>query len=244
MSIFKKGTVTVASGGTAQSLVLGFVPNWFRMVNSTKIIANTNAVQIVEWYNDMVNGSAYLWTTSSGVPTISYISSNGITPLQTADSALFPASNLTITGISNAAQASITATHAFTNNDVGVTVVSFHGVKGMTQINTLSGTVQSITSTTSFTVNINSTGFSSYTSGGIANIVTGIPALQGGPVTPPSGGIQNALGFSPLQASTNQVLNTALFNAGVIGLTLGSSVMVNTSDVWEYTAFLDAPFQS
>lgn len=239
MAIIRKGTLTVTSGGTAQSLPLGFVPSYFRMENKTKIIANSNAVQIVEWWDDMVNASAYLWTTTTGAPVISYISSNGITPLQTTDASLFPSSNLTITGISAAANASITATHAMTSKDVGVTVVSFHGIKGMTQMNTLSGVVQSVTSTTSFTVNINSSNFSAWTSGGIANIVTGIPALQGGALT--SG---NALGFSPLQQASSIVDNDPLFNAGVIGLTLGSSVMVNTSDVWQYTAMLDCPFTS
>lgn len=239
MAILRKGTLTVATGGAAQNLVLGFVPSYFRMENKTKIIANSNAVQIVEWWDDMVNASAYLWTTTTGVPAISYISSNGITPYSTADSSLYPSSNLTITGISKAANASITATHAFTSNDIGVTTVTFHNVVGMTQINTLSGVIQSVTSTTSFTVNINSSSFSSYVSGGIANIITGIPALQGGPLS--SG---NAPGFPPAQTNTSQIQNAPIYNAGTIGLTLGSSVMVNTSDVWQYMAMLDAPFTS
>jgi hypothetical protein len=110
---------------------------------------------------------------------------------------------------------------------------------GMTQINTLSGVIQSVTSTTSFTVNINTTGFTAYSSGGIANVITGRPALQGGSLA--SG---NALGFSPLQLPTTQVLNTALFNAGGVGLTLGTSLMVTTSDVWEFMASLDTPVTS
>ena len=73
--------------------------------------------------------------------------------------------NLVITGISNAANASVTATHSFTSADVGVTVVTFHGVLGMTQINGLSGVIQSVTSTTSFTVNIDSTNFGTYSAG-------------------------------------------------------------------------------
>ncbi len=239
MAIVRTGTLTVGTGGAAQNLILGFVPSYFRMENKTKIIANTNGVQIVEWWGDMANASAYLWTTTSGAPVITYISSNGITPYQTLDASLYPTTNLIITGISKAANASVTATHAFTAKDVGVTVVSFHNVVGMTQINTLSGVIQSITSTTSFTVNINSTNFTAWSSGGIANIVTGTPALQGGSLA--SG---NALGFSPLQQPSSQVLNTALFNQGALGLTLGSSVMVTTADVWQYEALLDAAFTS
>jgi hypothetical protein len=93
----------------------------------------------------------------------------------------------------------------------------------MNQINTLSGVIQSVTSTTSFTVNINSTAFSTYSSGGIANVITGVP---------PS----TTLGF--------QIYNTPLYNTSFVGLTLGSSLMVTTSDVWQYVAYLDAPFTS
>lgn len=239
MAIVKKGTLTVGTGGVAQNLALGFYPSYFKMENKTKIIANTTGVQIAEWWDDMTNATAYIWTVTAGVPVFSYQATNGFTPFTTAAASVFPASNLTITGISKAANASITATHAFTSNDVGVTTVSFHNVVGMTQINTLSGVIQSITSTTSFTVNINSTSFTTYTSGGIANIVTGIPALQGGLIT--SG---NAPGFPPAQTSTTQILNAPLYNTSIIGLTLGSALMVTTSDVWQYVAYLDADFTS
>jgi len=233
MSNIRKGTLTVATGGAAQNLVLGFIPSYIRLQNKTKTVAGTNGVQISEWYDDMVNGSAYQWTTTSGAPVISYISSNGVTPLMTAAGSEFPASNLTVTGISQAAQAVITATNSFTSNDYGVTVVTFHNVVGMTQINTLSGVVQSATGS-NFVVNINTSSFTAYSSGGIANIITGIPALQGGLIS--SG---NAPGFPPAQTNTSQILNAPLYNTGVIGLILGSSIMVTTSDVWEYVAYRD-----
>lgn len=235
MAIVRKGTLTVGTGGVAQYLNLGFIPSYIRLEDKTKIVGNTNGVQIVEWWNDMANASAYLWTTTSGAPVISYISSNGITPVLSQPpqgqefvptSGLPPGAvntNLTITGISKAANASITATHAFTSADIGVTTVGFHGVVGMTQINTLTGVIQSVTSTTSFTVNINSTSFSTYTSGGIANVITGEP-----PTT--------QYGF--------QVINTPLSNSSFTGLLLGTSVMVTTSDVWQYMAYLDADFTS
>lgn len=235
MAIVKKGTLTVTSGGTAQNLNLGFTPSYFRMSNKTKLAATTNGVVIAEWYNDMPNATAYIWTTSAGDGTnkVTYLSSNGFTPYTTSTGTEFvplsglPAAatntNLTITGISKAANASITATHAFTSADVGVTVVTFHGIVGMTQMNTLSGVIQSVTSTTSFTVNIDSTSFSTYTSGGIANIITGVP---------------------PTTTSGFQVYNTPLYNVGFKGLTLGTSLMVTTSDVWEYMAYLDSAVTS
>jgi hypothetical protein len=244
MAIVRKGTLTVVTGGVAQNLALGFIPSYFRMVNKTIQTSGTvTGVTNAEWWDDMVNASAYITTYSTGTGTLSYISTNGVTPLVTPDSGIYAATNLAITGISKAANASITATHAFTAADIGVTTVSFHGVVGMTQINTLTGVIQSVTSTTSFTVNINSTNFTTFVASGtpIANVVTGnYPfALQGGV---PSA--TRAPGFPPSQAATSQVLNAALYNQGIIGLTLGTTLMVNTSDVWEYLALLDAPFTS
>lgn len=240
MAIIKKGTLTVGTGGTAQNLQLGFTPSYFRMVNKTIQTSGTvTGVTNAEWWSDMANASAYITTYTTGSPVLSYISTNGVTPYVTADASLYTSTNLAITGISKAANASITATHNFTSDDIGVTTVTFHGVVGMTQINTLTGVIQSVTSTTSFTVNINSTSFTTYTSGGIANVITGRPALQGGVVS-----ATRAPGFPPSQATTSQVLNTPLFNNGSMGLTLGTSLMVNTSDVWEYLAMLDAPFTS
>jgi hypothetical protein len=234
MAIVKKGTLTVLTGGAAQNLNLGFIPSYFRMVNKTIQTSGTiTGVTNVEWWNDMVNGSAYITTYTTGVPALSYISTNGITPFITQAGLEFvpltglPAgaknTNLTITGISKAANASITATHAFTAADVGVTTVGFHGIIGMTQMNTLTGVIQSVTSTTSFTVNINSTNFTTYTSGGIANIITGVPATT-------------TTGF--------QTYNTPLYNVGFMGLTLGTTLMVNTNDVWDYLALLDTDITS
>jgi len=233
MAIVKKGTFTVGTGGVAQNLNLGFIPSHFRAMNKTKIVANTNGIQTFEWYDDNANGSAYVYTMTAGAPVLTYISANGVTPYSTPaglefvpTSGLPPgarSTNLTITGISQAANASITATHAFTSQDVGVTTVTFHNVVGMNQINTLSGVIQSVTSTTSFTVNINTTNFSAYVSGGIANIITGVPALT-------------LTGF--------QYYNTPLRNVGFTGLTLGTSLMVTTNDVWQYVALLDTPVTS
>jgi hypothetical protein len=69
-------------------------------------------------------------------------------------------------------------------------------------------------------VNINSTNFTAYSSGGIANVITGAPA--------------NSL-------YGNVSLPTAEANLGIVGLRMGTSVMVNTSDVWYYEAILNYP---
>lgn len=236
MAIIKNGSLTVGTGGVAQNLNLGFTPTRFTMWNKTLTQA-TPVAGVVQamWLPQLSNGTAWIYTSTvtSGALALSLLATNGITPYTTTPGTEFvsltglPAgatnTNLTITAISKAANASITATHAFTSADVGVTTVTFHGIVGMTQMNTLSGVIQSVTSTTSFTVNINSTSFTTYSSGGIANVITGTPATT-------------TTGF--------QTYNTPLLNVSFQGLTLGTSLMVNTSDVWLYEAVLDAPFTS
>jgi hypothetical protein len=84
-----------------------------------------------------------------------------------------------ITGISKDVQAIVTSpNHGFTAEDEGVTTVDFLQVHGMIQINGLPGLIQQVLDTNRFTVNINSSNFFTYTSGGIANIVTGIPPSE------------------------------------------------------------------
>lgn len=236
MAIVKNGSLTVVAGGSAQNLNLGFTPTRFTMWNKTLLTATPSAgiVQAI-WVPILANAAAWIDTSTitTGAIARSLITSGGVTPYTTLIGTEYvpltglPSgatnTNLTITGISKAANASITATHAFTSADIGVTTVTFHGINGMTQMNTLSGVIQSVTSTTSFTVNINSTNFSTWTSGGVANIITGVP---------------------PTTTTGFQVYNTPLINVGFTGLTLGASLMVNTSDVWYYEAVLDAPFTS
>lgn len=209
--------------GSALTLDLGFVPNYIRVVNQTKLAAQSG-VAISEWFSNLANGYANIQTLTAGAPVYSQITSNGFTPFQSTDAQLYTPTNKTITGITKAANAAVTITsHGFTADDIGVTSVTFHGVVGMTQINTLTGVIQSIPDANTITVNINSTSYTTYGSGGIANVITGIPAIT-------------QTGF--------QVYNTPLYNTGYIGITLGSSVCGSASDVLEYMAVLDADFTS
>jgi len=208
MAIVKKGTLTVTTGGAAQNLNLGFIPSYIRMVNKTKLAATTNGVVIAEWYDDMASASANIWTTSAGDGTnkLTQIASNGMTTFQTSSPSEYTATSKTVTAVTKAVNAQVTSTaHGLVVGDS----VTFHNVVGMTQINTLTGKVQSVVDANNFTVNINSVAFTTYVSGGIANLISGTTR-----------------------------------NAGVVGLTLGSALMVTTADVWEYVAMLDAPFTS
>ena len=74
-----------------------------------------------------------------------------------------------ITGISQAASAVVTAA----NNLVDGDLVAFAAVVGMTEINGLVGTV-SASSSTGFTVDINSSGFTGYASAGTATLLSNV----------------------------------------------------------------------
>lgn len=80
----------------------------------------------------------------------------------------------TITNITIDSGTQITVT---ANNSFSRSIVQFTGVGGMTEINLLTGQILSATPT-SFTVFISTTGFSAYTSGGVATLfnVTQNPA--------------------------------------------------------------------
>lgn len=250
MVLYKASTLIVGTGGVAQILNLGFVPDIFRMRNDT-ILSSGTLTGVTEVYWDRYMGSlatprTSIDTMTTGVAAFSSINSGtvaaptGVVPYQTPDSLLFcpdfapyndatrvpmgQSQSLVVTDISQAANASVTATHSFTSADIGVTVVTFHIVhpSSMIQINTLSGVVQSVTSTTSFTVNINTTNFTAFDTNfdDVCTVITGAPV-------------------STLYG--NQILNTAEANLGVIGLLLGTTIMVNTSDVWFYEAIQQSP---
>jgi len=217
-------TYTQTSNGSAFNFNFGFIPSYLEVYNDTKI-GSGSGVGNSYWFSSMANASAYIDTLTAGAPVRTKITTNGFTPYQTADSALWTPTNRTITGITQAAQAVVTSTaHGFTSSDIGVTVVTFSGVVGMTQINTLRGLIVAVPNANTFTVNINTTGFSAYSSGGIANIITGVPPETIYPVT--------------------GALATPQENAGFIGLTFGSSVCGSNNDVLRIVAFLDAPFTS
>lgn len=82
----------------------------------------------------------------------------------------------TITAISRDRQAKVTSPlHGFTQEDVNVTSMTFKQVLGMIQINSLTTMVASVIDTNDFTVAIDSSSFSNYSSGGVAIVDSGIP---------------------------------------------------------------------
>lgn len=250
MAMYKTGTFTVTDKTVAQNLVIGFQPSLFICENLTLLGTSGSGIdaQFSSTMSALTTPITKLRVSSAGTITQSTLTTTGISYFSTADANLFVPNQapyttttgnkqyigqstlLPITAISKAANASITATHSFTSSDIGVTTVTFHGILGMTQLNGLRGVIQSVTSTTSFTVNINTTNFGTYSAGvagltgGFANVVTGAPAntLYG-----------------------NVSLPTAQANLGQIGVTIGTGVMNATgganSDVYSYHAWLYTP---
>lgn len=216
----------IVSTGSAMYVNFGFVPSKLQIVDLTALSTpNFLGFSRAEWYNTMANGSAIVSTLDGGQYEFnSVISSGGVTPFQSSDASLWIETVRIISDITQAAQAQVTSTaHGFTSADVGVTTVTFSSVIGMSQINTLRGVIQSVIDANKFTVNINSSAFSAYVSGGQANVITGIP---------------------PYTINGFQVFNTPQRNDGFIGVNLGSSVVGLASDILLITAFLDADFTS
>lgn len=224
MAIVK--VLKLTSTGAAMTINLGFVPSRLDIVDLTTFESgDDNDFISAQWFSGMDNDSAMAFAASTFPATsIKYVSSGGVIPFQSSDENLWTDTLRFITDITNAAQTVVTSTsHGFTASDVGVTTVTFSGVVGMTQINTLRGVIQSIVDANSFTVNINSSSFSAYVSGGQANIITGVP---------------------PFTKQGYQIFNTPQRNNGFIGVILGDGVVGTIGDTLFITAFLDADFTS
>lgn len=84
-----------------------------------------------------------------------------------------------ISAITRDSQARITCVdHGFDNDSNNTTFILFKQVQGMIQINGLNALIQQVIDADTFTVNINSTNFYNYTSGGVVIVDTGLPPVQ------------------------------------------------------------------
>lgn len=84
-----------------------------------------------------------------------------------------------ITGITRDSVAKVTcAAYPFTAQDQGVTSITFKQVKGMIQINGITAKIQQVLDSSHFTVNVNTTSFAPYSSGGVICIDTGQPPVE------------------------------------------------------------------
>jgi hypothetical protein len=84
-----------------------------------------------------------------------------------------------ISNVTNSSQAQVTVpSHGYTLADVDITSVMFKQVKGMLPINGMPGVIQSVIDSNNFIVNINTTNFPIYRSGGVVITDTGEPPTQ------------------------------------------------------------------
>ncbi len=108
------------------------------------------------------------------------MSSNAVPPSVTPPSPFeWPETVKTITNVTNNSVAQVTCpTHGFTAADQGVTSVMFKQIVGMLPLNGQPGLIQLVIDADHFTVNVNTTFYPVYRSGGVICILTGQPPSE------------------------------------------------------------------
>jgi hypothetical protein len=212
MGQYRFGTFTSPGTAAAQTIDLGFVPSKFILTNYTGYATNTVVSQAI-YYDGMTAGYALIQTVNgSALPVQSILTSNGFTTFDTG--ADWDTTQATISGASKANPCVITATsHGYSTGDT----VTISNVVGMTQLNT-NRYIITVVDANSFSLSdlfgnpVDSTGYSTYTSGGQANKISTDS-------TPP--GLQE--------------------DEGAAGIILGTSLFRNNADVFYWEAFLETP---
>jgi hypothetical protein len=167
----KSKLFSFTSGGAAYNLIVGFAPTRVEVVNTTKYATDASVIES-KWDSSMASGYSYNLVNEADAAIASISTSNGFTPYGASN---FATNQYTITGISAAAQAVVTATNTASVGDY----VYITGVVGMTEINDAHYKVVAATSST-FTIDVDSSGFTAYSSGGIAKNVSETQVDNGG----------------------------------------------------------------
>lgn len=167
MSEFNKiaeGTITVGTGGVAQTLKLPYKPVSFEMWNKSKWGTVSQLIRAIGFAEDPA-GTAYLESNSSGgLDTPTVIAANGFSFVTAGSSAYGPVIALASTWVTQASAAVVTtaSAHGYSVGDV----VLIYGTTGMLQIAGIPYTVQTVPTTTTFTIDVNSSGFASAATAG------------------------------------------------------------------------------
>jgi len=225
---YRFGTFKTTSTATATTITLGFVPSKFVMTNYTQWENTTTQITSNTWFSGMPSAYA-LQTNNSTVPATRnvVVQSNGVTPFATG--ALWAAEQSVITGVSKANPAVVTCTNTLVNGDI----ITISGVVGMIQLNTNRYVVTNVTGS-NFTLYdlfgnpVDSTGYTTYTSGGIANCISTPPTA---PVLNPSTGAVITPGGPPGN----------FYDTGYAGVILGAGWINDSADVWYWEAFYQTP---
>jgi len=164
----------VISGGllqdiTPQTLSSDFTPDFSTTASSATVtivdpnIANVTTFDSVYFATPVAVGGIVL----SGIHPITAITGASEYEIEASSTATLTRTNATITGITQANPAVVTtfAAHGFSNGDL----IYIADVVGMTQVNNLIFTIANVTGTTFELSGTNSTGYTAWSSGGIAS---------------------------------------------------------------------------
>jgi len=232
---YRNGFIT--STGAAVTLPLGFVPDKFQIYNLTILEVNPpNSATVGEslWLKSMPNASSLQTTYTAGAPVVSYITSNGITPVVLGGD--WQNTIYTITGITNANPGAVTVTSVTPTNSMtlvnGMTV-TISGVVGMIGLNTNRFIVAGISGTTfklydTFGNPVDTTSLGTYVSGGELDVIS----------YPPTAPVINA--------TTGQVITPGSpaglqLDIGYEGVTLGTAVVGASTNTLFWEAFFATP---
>lgn len=226
---YRFGTFTSPGTAAAQTITLGFVPSKFVLTNYTGYATNT-VVSRAEFDYGMAAGFALIQTVNgSAIPVQSILASNGFTTFSTGAS--YTATNYTITGITKANPGVVTlnSVTGLVNGDT----MTFSSVGGMIQVNEQRYIVAGISGST-FTMYdvfgnpVDTTAYGTYTSGGIANLIS----------TPVTAATVNA---TTGQVTTPGAPPGLVLDTGSAGIILGTSLFRNNADVFYWEAFYQTP---
>ena len=191
------------SAGVAKFLSLPFVPDMIEIWNETQYATTTNhhAISAIG-FSESASGTAYATASNATANVGVVLTSGGFTFLSAGTYQYGPA--LTITGITQASAAVVT-TSAAHNLSVGDAVL-ITGTTGMLQIAGQVYTVQTVGSTTTFTIDVNSSGFAAAATAGTASklLYADLYVPEGSAITAVSTG-------------TTTTVTTALNHSFVIG---------------------------
>ena len=243
MSMYRYGTIntTTALLSTGVNLMLGFIPDVFKIYNLTNIQSSATPTGVTEvtWLKGMPSPSASILTYTSGVGALSYITTNGIS--QVILGADWQNTIYTITNISNANPGVVTVTTISPTNSMtlvnGMTV-TISGVNGMTGLNTNRYIVSNLTAASgieyTFTLYdtfgnpVDTTGLGTYTSGGELDVIS----------YPPTAPILNSVNGQVITPGYPAGLQ---YDIGYEGLTLGSAVLGANGNVLKWSAIYQNP---
>jgi hypothetical protein len=216
---YRYGTInsTTALIASGVNLALGFIPDRFQIWNTSILQVNPpNSATVAStlWLKGMPDASALMTTYTAGAPTVSYITSAGITPINLGGS--WQNTIYTITGISNANPGVVTLSSLTPTNSktlVNGMTITISGVKGMTGLNTNRFIVSNVgvDGATKFRLYdtfgnpVDTTGLGTYVSGGQCDVISYPPtapildSVNGQVITPGSpAGLQLDVGFEGL----------------------------------------------